>query len=118
MSWPRLWPFLAGGAIGVPIGVAVLDTVAPGTMRAGIGGFLVRYSLYALARPAIEPARNAGVVAETGVGLLNGLIGGMTGLAAIIVTVWCGMRGWPKDTRDLNRRSATARGERDRAPTR
>ena len=31
------------------------------------------------------------------VGLLNGILGGATGLAGIIVTIWCGLRGWPKD---------------------
>jgi uncharacterized protein len=31
------------------------------------------------------------------VGLLNGILGGATGLAGIAVTIWCGLRGWPKD---------------------
>lgn len=26
-----------------------------------------------------------------------GVLGGMTGLAGILVTIWCGLRGWPKD---------------------
>ena len=28
---------------------------------------------------------------------LNGVLGGITGLAGILVTIWCGLRGWPKD---------------------
>ncbi len=40
----------------------------------------------------------ANVPVELGVGLLNGLLGGMTGLAGVFVTIWCGMRGWSKDT--------------------
>jgi len=39
----------------------------------------------------------AGARADAGVGLLNGILGGATGLAGIIVTIWCGLRGWPKD---------------------
>jgi uncharacterized protein len=31
------------------------------------------------------------------VGFLNGILGGLTGLAGILTTVWCGIRGWPKD---------------------
>src|SRR5262249_20406238 len=31
------------------------------------------------------------------VGFLNGILGGMTGLAGILVTIWSGLRGWPKD---------------------
>jgi hypothetical protein len=29
--------------------------------------------------------------------LWNGVLGGITGLAGLPVTVWCGLRGWPKD---------------------
>jgi uncharacterized protein len=25
------------------------------------------------------------------------VLGGITGLAGILVTIWCGLRGWPKD---------------------
>jgi uncharacterized membrane protein YfcA len=31
------------------------------------------------------------------VGSINGALGGLTGLAGILVTVWCSLRGWPKD---------------------
>jgi uncharacterized protein len=31
------------------------------------------------------------------VGFLNGILGGLTGLAGILTTIWCGLRGWPKD---------------------
>jgi uncharacterized protein len=42
----------------------------------------------------------AGVAAfpvEVGIGFLNGLLGGLTGLSGIIATTWCQLRGWPKD---------------------
>jgi uncharacterized membrane protein YfcA len=28
---------------------------------------------------------------------LNGVLGGATGLAGILTTIWCGLRGWTKD---------------------
>src|SRR5215211_3066899 len=37
LQWGRVWPFLIGGAIGVPIGVAILQAASPGHVRAGIG---------------------------------------------------------------------------------
>jgi uncharacterized membrane protein YfcA len=76
--------------------VAILAWANPAHVRAGIGALLILYSLYALARPALKPLA-AGAAADTGVGLLNGALGGLTGLAGIIVTIWCGLRGWPKD---------------------
>jgi uncharacterized membrane protein YfcA len=96
LSWRRLWPFLLGGALGVPIGAAVLAWADPVSVRRGIGALLVVYSLYGLARPALKPL-SAGAPADLGVGFANGVVGGLTGLAGIVVTIWCGLRGWPKD---------------------
>ncbi len=97
LQWARLWPFLLGAAIGVPVGVNILAWADPGAMRLAIGSFLILYCVYALLRPATAPIKSGGVVADAGVGVLNGILGGATGLAGIIVTVWCGLRGWPKD---------------------
>jgi uncharacterized membrane protein YfcA len=66
-------------------------------VRIGIGVFLVLYSLYALVRPAIAPVKAGGAAADAGIGFLNGVLGGLTGLAGILVTIWCGLRGWPKE---------------------
>jgi hypothetical protein len=37
----------------------------------------------------------AGVVADSAVGVINGVIGGATGLAGIAAVIWCNVRGWP-----------------------
>jgi uncharacterized membrane protein YfcA len=93
----RLWPFLAGGALGVPVGVAVLEWTRPGQLRAGVGVLLVIYSLYALARPALKSLTGAPALADAGVGFLSGMLGGSTGLGGILPTIWCGLRGWTSD---------------------
>ncbi len=97
LDWRRLWPFLVGAAIGVPVGVTVLTWADPAHVRASVGGLLLVYSLYAFFRPAMTPVHAGGGVADATVGFLNGMLGGMTGLAGILVTIWCGLRGWPKD---------------------
>jgi uncharacterized membrane protein YfcA len=97
LQWSRLWPFLIGAALGVPAGVAVLDWANPDYMRTGVGALLVVYSIYGLARPTMKPTPAGGAPADAAIGLLNGILGGATGLAGIIVTIWCGLRGWPKD---------------------
>jgi uncharacterized membrane protein YfcA len=96
LDWRRLWPFLAGGALGVPFGVAAIEWARPGVLRAGVGVVLVAYSLYALLRPALKPIR-ATALADGGIGFLGGLLGGSTGLGGILPTVWCGLRGWTSD---------------------
>jgi uncharacterized protein len=96
LNWPRLWPFLLGGAFGVPVGVGILEWVNPRHLREDVGAVLILYSLYSLARPNLKsPATNPAVYA--GVGFLNGALGGATGLAGIMVAVWCGLLAWPKD---------------------
>jgi uncharacterized membrane protein YfcA len=97
LDWKKLWPFIAGAAVGVPVGVSVLTWANPAYIRAGVGVFLILYSLYAFFRPALKPIKGGGAVADASVGFLNGMLGGMTGLAGILVTIWSGLRGWPKD---------------------
>jgi len=97
LRWGRLWPFLIGAALGVPLGVAILGWAKPGAMRAGIGVVLVLYALYGLIRPALPQMRGGGAAADGGVGFLSGIIGGATGLAGILAVIWCGLRGWTKD---------------------
>lgn len=96
MNWRIVLPFIVGGAIGVPVGTALLTSVDQGTLRITMGVLLVIYSLYGLIRPALGPVPG-GVPAELGVGVANGLIGGLTGLGGIAVTIWCQLRGGPKD---------------------
>ena len=95
--WRRLWPFLIGAAVGVPIGVSILTWAKPAHVRVVTGVLLVLYSLYALSRRATKPITAGGTAADAGVGFLNGILAGFTGLAGILVTIWCGVRGWPKD---------------------
>ncbi|ODM71848.1 permease [Bradyrhizobium elkanii] len=97
LDWRRLWPFIFGAALGVPVGVTILTWGGPGDVRVGVGVVLVLYSLDALSRPALKPLKVPGAGVDGVVGFLNGVLGGITGLAGILVTVWCGLRGWPKD---------------------
>jgi uncharacterized membrane protein YfcA len=96
VNWRAVLPFIIGGAIGVPPGTALLTTVDQNIVRLIIGVLLVVYSLYNLIRPAVGPVQG-GVVADAGVGVANGLLGGLTGLSGIVVTIWCQWRGGPRD---------------------
>jgi uncharacterized membrane protein YfcA len=97
LRWGRLWPFLVGAALGVPLGVAILGWASPEHVRVSVGVVLVLFSLYSLVRPAMKPIKRGGASADASVGFLNGILGGLTGFAGILTTIWCGLRGWPKD---------------------
>ena len=96
VRWRSAAPFIVGGLIGVPAGTILLTYIDPANMRIGVGVLLIVYSVYSLARPAIK-LTHEGVPAEVGVGFLNGLLAGMTGLVGIVVVIWCQLRNWPKD---------------------
>ena len=93
----RLAPLIIGSAIGVPFGILLLRWVPPATLRAGIGLLLIGFSLYNLLRPALPSAKEAGRLGDAGAGLINGVVGGSTGLAGIVVVIWSSLRGWPRD---------------------
>jgi len=95
IQWRRLAPFLIGGIIGVPIGGEILRWTAPGNLRIAVGVLLVLFSLWNFFRPSLASMSRAGVVADGAVGLVNGVIGGATGLAGIAAVIWCSLRGWP-----------------------
>lgn len=97
LRWKAVAPFIIGGAVGIPIGAATLSYINADYLRIGVGVLLIAYSAYSLARPRLKPM-HAGFAVETGVGVLNGLLAGITGLAGPIITIWCQLRGWPKDT--------------------
>src|SRR5260370_38212094 len=93
----RLAPLIIGSAIGVPLGILVLRWVPPGTLRTAIGLLLIVFSLYNLVRPALPSAKQASRLADAGAGFVNGLVGGATGLAGIVVVIWSSLRGWSRD---------------------
>lgn len=95
-DWRKVSPFVIGGAIGVPAGALLVSSIDPAYIRTGIGVLLVLYSIYGLARPVFKAVRS-GVPADLGIGFLNGLLGGLTGLAGLVIAVWCQLKGWPKD---------------------
>lgn len=96
LQWRRILPFVAGGAIGVPLGAYLVTFLNPAHLRIGVGVLLVTYSTYNFARPAITPIKS-NAAADSGIGVLNGLLGGLTGLGGVISTVWVQLGGGPKD---------------------
>jgi len=93
----RLWPFLAGGLLGVPLGVAVLGSVEVAAFRAGVGVFLVLYAGGMLGLRGLPVVAWGGRAADGAVGLLGGIMGGIAGLSGPLPTLWCGLRGWSKE---------------------
>ena len=97
LEWRRLFPMMIGGQLGIPLGIELLRWLPAADMRAAVGAVLVAFSLYSLLRPKLRPMADAGPLADGGAGVVSGIVGGATGLAGILPTIWAGLRGWTKD---------------------
>jgi len=93
----RLLPFILGSAVGIPAGIVVLELASAVHLRTAVGLLLIAFSLYNLLRPKMPNLSRAGRAADAGIGILNGVLGGATGLGGILPTMWCVLRGWPRD---------------------
>ena len=91
----RLWPFLLGCAIGIPLGAWALLAIDPTAFRILVGVILVAYSVYALlAHPPM--VRGGGRLADGVIGWVGGVMGGLAALSGAVPTIWCQLRGWTK----------------------
>jgi uncharacterized membrane protein YfcA len=93
----RLLPLVIGGQLGIPLGVELLHWLPAADMRAAVGIVLIAFSLYSLLRPKLMPMANAGPLSDGTAGVASGIVGGATGLAGILPTIWASVRGWPRD---------------------
>ncbi len=93
-EWRRVAPYLVGGLVGVPLGVAVLAVASPSALRGAIGAFLVVYAAFQFVAPARIPRPpRSSRVADGGVGLAGGLLGGFAGLSGPLPVIWLQLQG-------------------------
>jgi hypothetical protein len=97
-AWKRVTPFLIGGAFGVPVGVWLLDYIDLAAFRTTVGTILVVYCSILLFVRNTRPVSFGGRLADSGAGVLGGIMGGLAGLTGPAPTLWCTLRGWDKDT--------------------
>lgn len=93
----RLWPFLAGGVAGIPLGLWLLARVDQTLFRCLLGGLLVVWCPAMLFAARLPRIPDAGRGADGAVGVLGGAMGALGGFTGTIPTLWCTLRGLPKD---------------------
>lgn len=93
----RLLPFVVGGLLGIPVGVAILPLLDATLFKALIGGFLATWCPFMLAAGRLPRITAGGRLADGGVGLLGGILGGLGGFTGVLPTLWCTLRGFDKD---------------------
>jgi uncharacterized membrane protein YfcA len=97
-DWSRAAPYLAGGVIGVPFGVAALAIASPHVLKGSIGALLVAYACYQfLQRRGYEIGDRGGKAADAAIGVGGGLLGGFAGLSGPLPLIWLQLRGGSSD---------------------
>jgi uncharacterized protein len=94
----RLWPFLAGGLVGIPLGVHLLAHSNSGALKTMLGLFLAGYGFYALTVRRLPYVGAGGRGADAIVGFVGGILGGLGGYSGVLPTIWTQLRGWSKET--------------------
>ena len=96
VDWRGLAPYVGGGIVAIPLGVALLTFSSPDLLRAVVGAFLLVYSAYQLAsRGRLRIGAWGGRRADVLVGAGGGFLGGFAGLSGPAPLVWLQLRGGP-----------------------
>ena len=97
MRLRALAPFLAGGMVGIPIGVAILPYLNPHLFKLILGLVLVAWCPVMLFSQHLPRVAAGGRLADALAGAAGGLMGGIGGFTGIIPTLWTTLRGLEKD---------------------
>jgi uncharacterized protein len=93
----RILPFVVGGLIGVPVGVALLRQIDPLGFKLAVGIILLIWSPTMLLLRDLPRATGGGRWADGLAGWVGGVMGGLGGLTGPAPTLWCALRGWGRD---------------------
>lgn len=96
LSFKYLWPFLIGGAIGVPFGTELLKLMDPDMFKRIAGVGLMIYGGVMLWASSLPHITRGGRPLDGAVGAVGGVLGGFAGLSGFIPGVWCTQRGWTR----------------------
>jgi len=85
--------YIVGGFAGVPIGLGLLQALPTHTFAAGLGIFLIVYSLFVLLKPDSLRIKLSGWKPAVAVGAAGGIVGGFSAFPGSMPVVYLGLRG-------------------------
>ncbi|MDP9909927.1 putative membrane protein YfcA [Variovorax boronicumulans] len=93
-----LWPFVAGGLVGVPFGVWLLPHLDLVLFKLCLGVLLVLWCPAMLMSQHLPKVAFGGRFADGVAGAIGGAMAGIGGFSGTIPTLWCTLRGFQRDT--------------------
>ncbi len=97
-DWRRIAPFIAGGVIGLPIGLWLLPQLDVPLFKALLGALLVTWCPLMLMSARLPRIQAGGRWGDGVAGAAGGFLGALAGFTGAIPTLWCTLRGFDKDT--------------------
>lgn len=97
-DWRRIGPFIAGGVIGLPIGLWLLPQLDVPLFKALLGALLVTWCPLMLMSARLPRIQAGGHLGDGVAGAAGGFLGALAGFTGAIPTLWCTLRGFDKDT--------------------
>lgn len=88
--------YIVGGLAGVPIGLALLQTLPSRSFTGGLGFFLIVYSMFVLLKPDSLRIKLSGWKPAVAVGAAGGFIGGFSAFPGSMPVAYLGLRGMSK----------------------
>jgi uncharacterized membrane protein YfcA len=93
----RLLPFLVGGLVGLPLGLALLPRLDVVLFKALLGLLLVVMCPLMFFAPRLPRITRGGRAGDALAGAAGGMMGGIGGFAGVVPTLWVQLRGLPKE---------------------
>jgi uncharacterized membrane protein YfcA len=97
LTMATLLPFLLGGLVGIPIGVALLPHLDPVRFKLMLGCMLVVFCPAMLVAKDLPRFSRGGRTADALAGTVGGVMGGLGGFTGVVPSLWCTLRGYDKD---------------------
>ncbi|MES2715134.1 MAG: sulfite exporter TauE/SafE family protein [Pseudomonadota bacterium] len=97
LSMAVLWPYLAGGLAGIPLGVLALPWLDPTSFRLVLGLILCVFCPLMLVADRLPAITAGGRLADALAGLAGGVMGGLGGFTGVVPSLWATLRRYDKD---------------------
>jgi hypothetical protein len=93
----RLLPFVAGGLVGLPLGMAIVPRMDVVLFKATLGLLLVVLCPLMFFAARLPRITRGGRTGDALAGAAGGMMGGIGGFAGVVPTLWVQLRGLPKE---------------------
>ena len=94
----KLWPLLAGGLCGIPLGLWLLPRLDQASFQLGVGLLLATWCPLMLLSSRMPRLRPQPAWAHLVIGSLGGFAGAVSGFTGVLPTLWFTLQRWDRDT--------------------